>query len=326
MLIVTNFKTFPETWTSDTGVAGRTVYADAGEFEAAANTGDADAVFVVNCDVQTVLQLASRRLVRRGASTPVVAVDLVLRIPSTLRAKILARLKRVLFSRVDLFINYFRDVSALDRYYGIGPARSAYVPFKSNLWSHRVDEPNPDGGYVLCFGRSLRDFDTFFDAMERIKHPGVIVDPRSAKPEQHGSRFTRSLDTLPANVRVVVDDMSDQSQLDLLKGARLVVVPIVGGSIVCSGISTILNAMALGKCVVTSEGVGVTEIFDDELLTVPVEDAAALADTLDRAWTDHELRARVAEAGWRYALECGPERQMFQRIIDCLAARGIVHA
>ena len=107
-----------------------------------------------------------------------------------------------------------------------------------------------------------------------------------------------------------------------MQGARLVVVPVTAQSIVASGISTILNAMVLGKCVVATSGPGVSEVFSDELLQVPAENVAALAETISRAWDDDALRTSVATAGLRYAMRCGTEQDMFQRIIDCLESEG----
>ena len=54
-----------------------------------------------------------------------------------------------------------------------------------------------DGQYVLCFGQSMRDFDTFFDAVERLPYAAAITRPDLARLRLHGSRFSRSLDQLP---------------------------------------------------------------------------------------------------------------------------------
>jgi glycosyltransferase involved in cell wall biosynthesis len=164
----------------------------------------------------------------------------------------------------------------------------------------------------------LRDFETFFDAIERAGCPGAIVDPQAASVWEHGSRFTRPLNALPPNVRVLDHDQTNESQAELLEGARVVVVPILKGSLVSAGISTILNAMILGKCVVASAGPGITDLFDHELLIVPPEDTIALASTISRAWADEDLRQRTGQAGLEYARRCGSEQDFYGRVIDAV--------
>lgn len=249
------------------------------------------------------------------------AVDFVLRRPAGLYQKLLAALKRVVFRRVDHFVHYFRNVEGLDRVYGIGATRSEFIPFKANLWRLRVERADPSGDYVLCFGRSLRDYDSFFEAIESSGLPGAITDPHVSGIWNHQSRFTRDVSALPKNVRVLADDISDESQARLLKGARLVVVPIVSSSLVASGIGTILNAMALGKCVIATAGPGVSDLFSDELLITPPEDPRELAATIVRAWHDEELRRATADQGLRYAATCGSEQDLFQRVLDAAARR-----
>lgn len=319
MLIVTNFERFPKSWTADDGTEGRSVEANEPR-EYREYLHRPDAVFIVNCDPRLVLELVAQQI-RYQKRRPIVAVDLVLRRPKTVRDRAAIAAKRHLFKRVDHFIHYFKDVSGLEKIYNISSARSSFVDFKSNLWEQRAKEPRPDGDYALCFGRSLRDYDTFLAAMERCDVPGGIVDPRVGDVRRHGSRFSRPLSALPKNVQLLPDDMTAESQVRLIQGAASVVVPIVKGSLVASGISTILNAMALGKCVIASEGPGISDVFDDELLTVPLEDPDALARVMQRAWLDHALRRRTARAGWEYAMRCGGERDFHQRVIDAVLRR-----
>jgi hypothetical protein len=63
-----------------------------------------------------------------------------------------------------------------------------------------------------------------------------------------------------------------------------------------------------------------SDIFTDEVLAAPAEDAAALAAVIRRAWDDDDLRARTATAGLRYAREAGGEPELYQRMIDQIAA------
>ena len=317
MLIVTNFVNFPERWTSADGTTGRTEFArSVSEF--LKFRSDPSSIFLVNGALRVVLELSLKQILPFHARRPVIAVDMILRRPNTIRANLSVVAKRVAFRYVDYFLHYFKDLRALESVYGIGPARSGFVDFKANLWNRRVEGARPQGEYVLCFGRSLRDFDTFFDAIQSAGCPGAIVDPQSALVWEHGSRFTKPLSALPSNVRVLDHNQTNESQAELLEGARIVVVPILKGSLVSAGISTILNAMILGKCVVASAGPGVTDLFNHQILSVPPEDPVALASTIKKAWADEDLRRRTGQAGLEYALRCGSEQDFYGRVIDAV--------
>jgi len=318
MLIVTNVSTFPSRWTASDGTTGRTEIArSAREFLQFRQVDDA--IFLVNCDSRIALELALRQSVPFRKKRPLIALDLVfLRRPESLAGRLGVLAKRLLLRNVDYFLHYFKDLRELEAAYGIPRQRSGFLDFKANLFSARSAGPSPDGDYALCFGRSMRDFDTFFDAIERTNCSGAIVDPQLASLREHGSSFSRTLEQLPRNVRVLPDDGTERSQIAALRDAKLVVVPMRKGRLIAAGISTILNAMALGKCVIASAGPGVTDIFDGQLLSVPPGDPAALAKLLTEVWSDDTLRLRTARAGWEYAQWCGSEQDFNRRVIDSL--------
>src|SRR5205823_13514996 len=84
---------------------------------------------------------------------------------------------RILLKRVDHFIHYFKDLDGYQRYFGIGPDRSTFVPFKVNSWNlvPPLDELSTDGEYVFTGGRSLRDIDTFLGAMRLVPYQGLLL-------------------------------------------------------------------------------------------------------------------------------------------------------
>lgn len=316
MVIVNNFHEFPEEWKSGTDEQGRSVPASTAQDFIRLAALYPEAVMLVNCNPRLTLELGAAKLLRR-ISAPLVSADLVLRAPSTSGEKALLALKKPLLRQVDLFIHYFRDYKRFADAFGIAQNRHDFVPFKVNLTQRHTDlTARPEGNYVLCFGRSLRDFDTFFSAMERLPFPGAIakVDPEQLRA--HHARFTRSHDSLPGNVRILEDDGSEEAQIRILGGAKLVVLPILKASLVASGISTCLNAMQLGKCVIGSDGPGMSDIFGQEIIAVPPEEPEALAAAIRRAWEDDDLRLRTAQAGRAYALKAGGEQDLYQRMID----------
>jgi len=319
MRIVSNMESLPRRWTVN-GVSGESVFADsAREFDLYRR--EPGTFFVVNCAARLLLQLALRRILRLKKQPPLIALDFVVLLPPrTLLARAGATLRKLALRNVDFFLNYFTDAQFLEKHYGIDSARCGFVDFKANLWKYRVSAPQPDGDYVLCFGRSLRDFDTFFTALDRSGLPGAILEPRLDMLREHGSRFSRALTSLPKNLRVLKDDGSEQSQVDALRGARIVAIPMVKGRVIAAGISTILNAMALGKAVIASDGPGVSDIFTDELIGVPIEDADALAQSMKLLWDDQTLRERTSSAGWKYAMRCGSESDFNERVIEGVVA------
>ena len=321
MLIVTNFRSFPPSWTASSGETGDS--ATAATYRDFVRYRDQPgAVYLVNCNARLTFQLAAAALLP-GPHPPLISADLILRRPAGLLAHLSVPVKRFLLSHVDRFIHYFRDVRAYQEIFGIGEDRSTFVPFKSNLSDRHRIGPQHEGEYVLCFGRSLRDFDTFFAAMEGLPCAGAIARPDPAELRRHSAKFSRPLDALPENVRVLEDDGSEAAQLRILGDAKLVVLPILKSSMVASGISTCLNAMMLGKCVIGSEGPGMTDIFTQgEILAVPPEDPIALREMIGRAWDDQVLRDSTAAAGHAYAVKAGGERELYQRIIDHLVLNG----
>jgi glycosyltransferase involved in cell wall biosynthesis len=274
-----------------------------------------DTVLLVNCDPAITFALC-RNLARQP--TPIVALDLVLRKPKTLAGRVHLPLKRRLLRRVDHFIHYFRDTRRLENVFGVPGLKSSFVPFKVNLAAPAV-APGP-GEYVLCFGRSLRDFDTYFTAMEQLPYPGAIAEPNLDELRNHGARFSRSIDQIPPNVRLLADDNSAAAQGRILSGAKLLVVPILSDSLVASGISTCLNALLYERCVIMTEGPGASDVFDGgQILAVPAENPNALAEKIRQASEDDELRRRTAMAGRQYVNTLGGEAELYQRVIDQLA-------
>ncbi|HVW11042.1 MAG TPA: glycosyltransferase [Bryobacteraceae bacterium] len=324
MRILTNFDRFPDAWVSETGQSGSSETAKTLEdFLNGARRAD---LLMINCDVGVTLRLCAAFLMRPWRRKPIIAVDFVLRKPRTLSARISVWIKRLLLSRVDLFIHYFNDLSGYEKYYGIGRNRSLFVPFKPNI-RYRFDPSSTnEGKYLLCLGRSMRDYDTFFDAVAGLPWPAAIPAPDFPELRRNESRFTRSLDRLPPNVTLLEDNGTEESMFRILGSAKIVVLPIRKASLCASGVSTYLNAMLMRKCVVLTEGPGVSDVLTGQALICASEDPALLASTIRKAWEDDGLRQRLEESGYRYALSLGGEPELLQRIIDAscrfLAQRG----
>ena len=317
MIIFTNFDNFPSRWQTKEGVTGETRILRSASAIAKAARRAPKSIALINCNPPMVYGLAARSLTAPGGRPALVAVDLVLRRPRSVRSWLLHPFRRFLLSRVDHFFHYFKDLRGYDSIFGVGPDRSSFVPFKANLFE-RVDFQNvPPGEYVLCLGRTLRDYDTFFEAIEKLPLPAAIARPDRHLMKRHGARFSRPLDRLPKNVRILEDDGSPEAMAEIIRSAKIVVIPILPESMAASGCSTCLNAMLFKKCIIGTEGPGFSDVFENhEVLCVPPKDPVSLAQAIQDLWENDDRRESMAARGFEYAVSAGGEQDLFQRLID----------
>ncbi len=233
-----------------------------------------------------------------------VSVDILLRPPQDLKSRLLCFLKRALLTRVDKFILYFKNTAGYQHYYGINPAKIDYVPFKVNgVEESYFPRANPDGDYVLCAGRTLRDLKTFVVAIEIADCPGLLLQQQDEEMQAHGTMpFSGNL---PPNLRLELHSAGGlASFLQFIAGAKLVVIPRFKHDIASTGISTYLMAMGMGKCVILSRGPGAEDLLKDEALLVEPGNVQALAEAIRAMWDDDGRRKQIAAAGKLYADRC----------------------
>ena len=313
--IISNLKRMGEAAAGDESLSHEYVGDDVPASEFVRKCLGADLV-ILNIDQKRLMLAGLVRLLWPAARFRLVSADLILRPPRSAKDRAKSLLKRVLFSRVDKFVLYFKDLAGYERFYGIGPRRAAYVPFKVNGRDEIDARPQatPGGEYVLCAGRTLRDVGTFVEAMRRARCPGILLQQRRELLAAHGTDGWAG--ELPPNVELIVDDGDGiESYLDFISRARLVVIPRFKGDIAPTGISTYLVAMALNKCVIISAGPGAEDVLTDEAVIVPPEDPAALAERIELLWGDERLRAETAARGRLYATRAGDERRLLSDIL-----------
>jgi glycosyltransferase involved in cell wall biosynthesis len=206
---------------------------------------------------------------------------------------------------------------------GIASRRLDLIPYQvdTRYWAPRdVAEDR----LIVSAGLEHRDYATLFRAVAGLDAP-VIIGAASYWSRHHASQATA-----PANVRI---DSFDYAALrDLYARAALVVVPLMDIDNQ-AGVTTLLEAMAMGKAVVVTQSAGQTDVIEDRRvkprgalrqrplsLTRLLADRAGLhveptgfyvapgdADGLRAAITyllDHpEERARLGRAGRRIAEE-----------------------
>ena len=263
-------------------------------------------VVILDAEIKNLMLASTLKFLLPFLPLRIVSLDLILRTPKSSFGRLQAFLKRLLLKNVDRFLLYFKNLDGCERYYGIGRDRAVYVPFKVNGWEQINARPRgtADGDYVLCAGRTLRDIQTFVEAMQSAECPGVLLQQKRELLAAHGTEAWSG--DLPANVEVITDE-SDRIEdyLEFISKARLVVIPRFRNDIAPTGISTYLVAMALNKCVIISEGPGAEDVLTNQAVMVPPENAKRLAEEIKRLWHDHELRDEVAARGYDYAVSLG---------------------
>lgn len=244
--------------------------------------------------------------------------DLILTVPEKgIKGKISQIIKIILLKKIDFCIIYFKNSNGYRKFYHIPPEKLRYVPYKINSYELVTKAKITDEGYIFTGGKSRRDFATFIKAVRELPYPVKIVTPDNQELFLHGSRLNES--NLPPNVKVVHDDGSPESFIRHMAASRLVVLPIKKENISPSGIGVYIMAMALKKCVIISAGPAVDDLLTaDTAIVVPPEDPEALKVAIERAYNDDQLRNRIAENGYNYAINLGGEKKLRESVLDKL--------
>jgi glycosyltransferase involved in cell wall biosynthesis len=192
------------------------------------------------------------------------------------------------------------------------PTRFAFV---GSAVDTRYFLPAPDRplGPVIAIGDDVaRDFDTFRLAVAALPVQAI------AKTRMIQEDFAKY-----PNVRVISQRLSREAYRDLLASASVVVVPL-RSAMHASGISTLLEAMALGKPIVVSDSPGIRDYIVNEsnCLVVSCNDSIALRAAITRLIEGREFRTRLGNNARSFAeQQCSPEAlaTIFENILRPLA-------
>jgi glycosyltransferase involved in cell wall biosynthesis len=190
--------------------------------------------------------------------------------------------------RVCFFSRNQGDV--LERELGLSAERLRCVPFGIDDRFFTPPNTSVEEGYVLAVGRDRnRDHRTLLEAVRGSGTPVRLVSP---SPELAAMA--------PPNVQVL-ESVDHRGYRELLAGAAVVAVPTTAPRYP-SGQTVVLEAMAMGKAVVTTDSPAMRDYVRDGktgLLTPPSE-PQALAQALTALLGDpsrrHELGAAASEA------------------------------
>ena len=149
---------------------------------------------------------------------------------------------------------------------------------------------------VCAVGQELRDYPTLVEAVRGLDVDVVIA---AASPWSKREDSSAGLE-LPPNVHVGAFDLFDLRQL--YADAAFVLVPLQETDFQ-AGITTILEAMSMGKAVVCTRTAGQTDtiVDGDTGLYVPPGDPDAWRAAIERLLDDPAEAARLGAAGREWA-------------------------
>ena len=225
----------------------------------------------------------------------------------SLKKRFRLALLRFALKKVDAIIlnasaeaSYFSDILALplDRF--------RFVP-----WPSAISEPQiitDDNGYFLAVGRSLRDWPTFFKAVENTPYKYVVIA---------GNVDAKSFPVMK-NVTVLTD-VKREEYLNILSRAKGVILPLKP-TIRSTGQASFLEAMAYGKPVIVSDVVGVRDYLQHEknALLCPSENYLRLRELIVRLAEDTALHKRLAQAGFNDINERFNIRRYAEKMVETI--------
>ena len=159
---------------------------------------------------------------------------------------------------------------------------------------HHVDTkffaPSQDDAenYMLSVGDDVgRDFKTLVAAIQASERSIKI---KTRRPINSSSR-------LGARIEIISARMTYRDLRTLYSRCSFVIVPLKQ-TINASGVSTILEAGAMGKALIVSDSAAISDYIvpGETCLTVPCGDSGALREAVDRLSSDRSLRARLGSA------------------------------
>jgi len=279
-------------------------------------------VLHIDCDPYNGLWMCLLLPVAGARRTRLVLSDLVLQLPSSAAGRLAAWIKKLAFRRVDRFLLVQHDFAGYTAYYGMDAARVRSLPFKVNSIELIATLPTSDEGYLFAGGSTHRDWPTLAAAVRGLDMPvrlgisddGLAEAVHVTAPVIDGAAF-------PDTAMLIRHPPRPIEWLRWVAGCRVVCLPIRKESLNPSGISTYLSCMALGKCVIISDGPAVKGFLDDtRAVIVPPGDPQALREAIDRANRDAAWREGIARRGQEWAQSLGGEDSYYRALLDLMGA------
>ena len=181
----------------------------------------------------------------------------------------------------------------------LAPEKLALIPFHADERFYRPLDRPVIAGQICSAGLEWRDYPTLIAAVREM--PDLSVKLAAASPWSKHKDETAG-QTLPANVEARRYEYA--ALRDLYAESLFVVVPLRETDFQ-AGVTTILEAMAMGKAVIATRTTGQTDVIVDGengLLVAP-GDVAGWRQAMTRLRDDHALRERLGHNARRWVEE-----------------------
>jgi glycosyltransferase involved in cell wall biosynthesis len=157
-----------------------------------------------------------------------------------------------------------------------------------------------ESNLICSVGREMRDYETLVSALRTLEIPCHIAAGTGVLNEAFSSFDSRASNVAAKSLPpgVTAGPKSPSELRELYANARLVVVPVMPSES-DNGVTSILEAMAMGRAVVSTATVGRAQILEHDVncLLVAPRDRIALSAAIQELWDDPERRARLGAAG-----------------------------
>jgi glycosyltransferase involved in cell wall biosynthesis len=229
-----------------------------------------------------------------------------------LKKRIMLKLGRVQ-SRIDRMLVYSTSEERLaSRELGFDPEAIRRIAYHADEQFFRPDGHALEPDLVCAAGQLLRDYPCLVEA---VRGTNVRVQIAAGSPWIEGRLDPTT--TLPPNVSW--GRLNRYDLRELYARSALAVVPIRQNHYQ-TGIATILEMMAMGKCVIASRTHGQTDTIVDGKtgVYVPPGDAPALRGTIERLLANPAEAARIGQAARKYVEENAGLDLFVQKIVSAV--------
>ena len=202
---------------------------------------------------------------------------------------------------------------AVDRL-GISPEQLSLIPFHADDRFYHSQSVPVKSDQICAAGLEWRDYPTLITAVESL--PDLSVKLAAASPWSKHKDETAER-ALPANVEARRYEYRELRQL--YAESSFVVIPLYETDFQ-AGITTILEAMAMGKAVIATRTTGQTDVITDgeNGLTVVPGDVEGWQEAIQRLRTDAALRQRLGHNARRWVEENATLDHWAMRIAQAL--------
>lgn len=200
------------------------------------------------------------------------------------------QLARFALREVDRFIVHStKEISSYSDWLDLSPQKFRFVPLQRPLLPIQFAE-DTEQPFVLSMGSAQRDYRLFFEVMEGLGYPTMVVA---------GAQALAGL-KVPANV-TVHNNLDINRCHEMVQKARINVVPIDNQN-TASGQVTLIDSMMFGRPTVATRSIGTEDYVKDgtTALLVETHDHESLLAAIQSLWDDKSRRISLGDAARQY--------------------------